>query len=151
VRYAHLVPDRPAGIDIPGHEELREDPMEIAVHGRRVEVTDGLRDSAARKVTRLSKYLSGVERADVLFSDGNGPGAPISCEVTLEARGHVVRASAVAKEPTAALEEAVNTVSHRLVRLKKKLVDRSRPRHSPGSGRAPNGGGPGTEAADTEP
>jgi len=106
--------------------------MEVAVHGHRVEVTDGLRESAARKVTKLSRYLSGVERADVTFRDGDGPGAPIRCEVTLESHGRVVRASARGKEPVAALDEAVDTASNRLVKMKTKLVGRSRPRRPTG-------------------
>ncbi len=118
--------------------------MEITVHGRRVEVTDELREAAKRKVTHLGKYLSGMDRAEVLFSDGNGPGAPITCVVTIEGHGQVVRASAASKEAAAALEEAVDNASLRLVRLKKKLVDRSRPRHANVSGRA-------AAAAPTEP
>ena len=108
--------------------------MEVAVHGRRVEVDDGLRESAARKVTKLSRYLSGVERAEVTFTDGEGPGAPVSCEVTLEGRGRVVRASARSTRAASALDEAVDRATHRLVRVKKKLIDRSRPRHASSRG-----------------
>jgi ribosomal subunit interface protein len=106
--------------------------MEIEVHGRRVEVPDDLRESAIRKTERLSRYLAGMERAEVWFSDGHVGrlGDPVTCEVMLEGHGHVVRAVGVGGRPGVALDAAMNKAGVRLTRLKKKLVDRSRPRHA---------------------
>lgn len=105
--------------------------MEIEVHGSHVPVPDDLRRLAAKKTERLSRYLAGMERAQVSFS--NTPsghlGEPISCEVVLEGHGHVVRAVGVGARPTVALDAAVDKAASRLARLKRKLVGRSRPRH----------------------
>lgn len=105
--------------------------MEIAVHGRHVELPSSVRRHAVQKVEHLGKYLHGLDRAEVLFSDGKKGhlSDPVSCEVTVEGHGFVVRAAATAAAPDAALEAALDKTSERLRRLKVRLVDRSRPRH----------------------
>jgi ribosomal subunit interface protein len=108
--------------------------MDIVVNARRVELPDDLRASAVRKIERLNRFLAGMERAEVSFSDGR-PGhlaASVTCEVVVEGHGHIVRASAAGAKPAVALEAAVDKAEHRLTRLKEKLVGRSRPRHRDG-------------------
>ncbi len=108
--------------------------MDIVVNARRVELPDDLRASAVRKIERLNRFLAGMERAEVSFSDGR-PGhlaASVTCEVVVEGHGHIVRASAAGAKPGAALEAALDKAEHRLTRLKEKLVGRSRPRHREG-------------------
>lgn len=108
--------------------------MEIAVHGRHVELPSSVRDHAVAKVDHLEKYLHGLDRAEVLFSDGKKGhlADPVSCEVTLEGHGVVVRAVGTAAAPDAALEVALDKAAERLRRRKARLVDRSRPRHRNG-------------------
>ncbi|MGD0082266.1 MAG: ribosome-associated translation inhibitor RaiA [Acidimicrobiales bacterium] len=108
--------------------------MEVNVVGRHVEVDDELRQSAMRKAERLSRYLAGMERAEVCFSDTHvgRSGDPAQCEVVLEGHGHVVRAVAVGGRQAEALDAAVDRAALQLTRLKKRLVDRSRPRHANG-------------------
>ena len=105
--------------------------MEIAVHGRHVELPSDVREHAASKVENLGKYLNGMERAEVLFSNGKKGhlGEPVTCELMLEGHGHVVRAVGVGAKPEAALEVAVDKAAHRLTKLNDRLVARSRPRH----------------------
>jgi ribosomal subunit interface protein len=105
--------------------------MEIDVHGRHVQLTNDVRSLAEEKVEHLGRYLHGVDRAEVLFSgDRKGHlGAPVTCEVTIEGKGRVVRAAAAGPKPDAALEAAVDKAAHRLTKLKTRLVGRSRPRH----------------------
>jgi ribosomal subunit interface protein len=105
--------------------------MKIEVHGKHVEVPEDLRRSAAKKTERLGRYLAGMERAQVSFSDTpvGRLGEPITCELVLEGHGHVVRAVGVGGRPAVALDAAVDKAALRLARLKRKLVGRSRPRH----------------------
>jgi ribosomal subunit interface protein len=120
---------------------LKEVPMKIEVHGKHVEVPEDLRRSAAKKTERLSRYLAGMERAQVSFSDTpvGHLGEPITCELVLEGHGHVVRAVGVGARPTVALDAAVDKAALRLARLKRKLVGRSRPRHGKGKAAILNG------------
>jgi ribosomal subunit interface protein len=105
--------------------------MEIDVHGRHVDLPSDVRELAAAKVEHLGKYVRGVERAEVLFSgDRKGHlGVPVTCELTIESRGHVVRAAGTGPKPVPALEVAVDKATHRLTKMKDRLVARSRPRH----------------------
>ncbi|MGH9169301.1 MAG: HPF/RaiA family ribosome-associated protein [Acidimicrobiales bacterium] len=106
--------------------------MDIEVHTKRVELAEDLRMSAARKTERLGRYLAGMERAEVFFSNGQ-PGRliePVTCELVLEGHGHVVRASAAGPRPETALDLAMSKAELRLTRLKTRLVDRSRPKHA---------------------
>jgi ribosomal subunit interface protein len=108
--------------------------MHIEIHTKRVELAEDTRMSAARKAEKLGRYLAGMERAQVFFSDGHQGhlADPVTCELVLEGHGHVVRASAGGPRPEAALDLAVSKAELRLTRLKTKLVDRSRPKHSNG-------------------
>ena len=121
--------------------------MEIAVHGRHVELPEHLRRQAATKVEHLGRYLHGVERAEVLFTDGKRGhlADPVSCELTLVARGRVVRAEGRGSNPDAALERVVDKAALRMTKLKTRLVSRSRPRHKvqkgPEDGRAAGASG----------
>jgi ribosomal subunit interface protein len=105
--------------------------MDIAVHGRHVELPSEVREHAVAKVGNLSKYLQGMERAEVLFSEGKKGhlADPVTCELMLVGHGHVVRAIGVGAKPDAALEVAIDKAAHRLTKLKTRLVARSRPRH----------------------
>ncbi len=106
--------------------------MEITVHGRHVEVPSELRKTAAEKVDHLGRYLEGMERAEIRFFEERNPriAEPVGCEVTMSGHGHVVRARATGQEPHVALDRVVDKVSHRLCRLKERLVARSHPHHN---------------------
>ena len=104
--------------------------MDITIGGRKVEVSRSLRDAVEEKVGRLGRFLDGMERAEVLFTEERNPRISEKevCEVTLYGHGHVVRARAAASEAVAALDLVVGKLTHRLEKLKGKLVGRSHPR-----------------------
>ncbi|HEV2361984.1 MAG TPA: ribosome-associated translation inhibitor RaiA [Acidimicrobiales bacterium] len=108
--------------------------MEIAVHGRHVEVPAELRRTASDKIGHLGKYLEGMERAEVRFFEERNPriAEPVGCEVIVMGHGHVVRASANGRDTLAALDRVTDKVAHRLTRLKSRLVGRSHPHHDHG-------------------
>ncbi len=104
--------------------------LEITIGGRNVEVSKPLREAVEEKVGRLERFLDGMERAEVRFSEERNPRIAEKevCEVTLHGHGHVVRARAAAHDSLAAVDLVVDKVAHRLQKLKGKLVDRSHPR-----------------------
>jgi putative sigma-54 modulation protein len=105
--------------------------VEIAVHGRHVEVPKALKKAAEEKIGHLGRYLEGMERAEVRFFEERNPriAEPVGCEVTVSGHGHVVRARATGQDLAAALDRVVDKVGHRLSRLKSRLVGRSHPHH----------------------
>jgi putative sigma-54 modulation protein len=105
--------------------------VEIAVHGRHIEVPRELKKAAEDKIGHLGRYLEGMERAEVRFFEERNPriAEPVGCEVTVSGHGHVVRARATGQDLHAALDRVVDKVGHRLSRLKSRLVGRSHPHH----------------------
>ncbi len=106
--------------------------MEITVTTVKGSLPQQARVIAEEKVGRLERYFSGMERAEVRFFEE--PTRQNStrelCEVTMSGHGLVVRARGCGADPFAALEVAVNKLSHRLLRLKSRLVGRSHPRRA---------------------
>src|SRR3954465_1802085 len=103
----------------------REGPcVEITVSSRHTEVSDALRASTIEKIGRLSRFLEGMDRAEVHFSEHrNKRNADKEvCEVTLEGHGHHVRCKVSAPDGFAAVDPAVEKLEHQLHKLKTKLL-----------------------------
>jgi putative sigma-54 modulation protein len=104
--------------------------MDIAIRGRHVEVSEALRVTVEEKVTRLSRFVDGMERAEVRFSQERNPRIADRevCEVTVHGHGHIVRARATAVDTFAALDRVVDKLEHQMIKLKGKLLGRAQPR-----------------------
>ena len=104
--------------------------MEIAIASRHCEVSDQLRVTVQEKVTRLGRFLEGMERAEVRFLEERNPRIADKeiCEVTMHGHGHTVRARAAAPDAFTAVDRVVAKLGHRLEKLKGKLMGRSHPR-----------------------
>jgi ribosome hibernation promoting factor len=116
--------------------------VEITIQGRNVEVSDSLRDAVDDKLSRLVRFLEGMERAEVRFLEERNPRIAEKevCEVTMHGHGHVVRARAAATDTFAAVDRVVDKLEHRIEKLKGKLNGRSHPRrHGSDSAAAANG------------
>ena len=78
--------------------------MDITVSSRHIDLSDRLQQSAQHKISRLSRYLSELERADVHFAEEQNPRIADReiCEVTLHGPGHQFHTRAAAADSTAA-------------------------------------------------
>ena len=101
--------------------------MEITVSSRHTETSEALRSSTIEKISRLSRFLEGMDRAEVHFSEHRSRRNTDKavCEVTLEGHGHHVRCKVGATDGFAAVDKAVETLEHQLHKLKTKLLRRS--------------------------
>lgn len=106
--------------------------MDVAVHGRKSEVPDEVRELAQTKVARVVKRAPVLEKAEVKL--GEDPHAPSAtkrvCEVVVTGHGHTLRARAGAHDLLAAVDMVVEKLEHQVERLKGKLLARSHPRRS---------------------
>ena len=104
--------------------------MDILIQGRNVEVSESLRGTVEDKLSRLDRFLDGMERAEVRFLEERNPRIADKevCEVTMHGHGHVVRARAAAGDSFAAVDKVVDKLEHRIEKLKGKLAGRSHPR-----------------------
>jgi putative sigma-54 modulation protein len=115
--------------------------VDISIRHRNVDVPAPLREMVEEKVGRLSRFLEGMERAEVAFSEEKNPriAEKERCEVTMHGHGHVVRAHAAGHEAAVAVDRVVDKLEHRLEKLKGKLVGRSHPRRRASVDFAANG------------
>jgi putative sigma-54 modulation protein len=112
--------------------------VDIAIRSRKLRVSKAMRAAVEEKVSRLSRYLDGMERAEVWFAEEQNPRIADKeiCEVTMHGHGHIVRAKAAAPDALGAVDRVVDKLEHRMEKLKGKLVGRSHPRrHSPNGAR----------------
>ena len=115
--------------------------MDVTVSSRHVELTAALRSAAEERIGRLTRFLDGMDRAEVhLFEERNPRIADKKdvCEVTLEGHGHHVRTKVAAADPFAAVDAAAQKLEHQLHKLKTKLVGRSHPRQRHATATAPS-------------
>ncbi len=128
--------------------------MDIAIRSGNVEVSERLRSTVEEKLSRLQRFLDGMERAEVRFSEERNPRIAEKevCEVTLHGHGHIVRARAAAPDGFAAVDRVVDKLEHRLEKLKGKLVGRSHPRRQAAFAAVgpPDGAGPDDDLEDDE-
>ncbi|MGH9185320.1 MAG: ribosome hibernation-promoting factor, HPF/YfiA family [Acidimicrobiales bacterium] len=100
--------------------------MEITVSSRHTDISDALRAATEEKISRLTRFLEGMDRAEVHFFEERNPRIADKevCEVTLEGHGHHVRCKVAAPDGFAAVDRAVEKLEHQLQKLKTKLVRR---------------------------
>lgn len=97
--------------------------MQVHISSRRTHVSDRLQDLTRSKLERLDKYVPGLERADVHFSEERNPRISDKevCEVTVEGDGHRVRTKVTAPDPYTAIDLAAEKLEHQFHKLKTKL------------------------------
>ena len=92
--------------------------------------------AAEEKIGRLRRFLGGMDRAEVHFSEERNPriAAKEVCEVTLEGRGHHLRCKAAAADGFAAVDLAVAKLEQQLHKAKTKRVPAQGPQGRGGAG-----------------
>lgn len=97
--------------------------MQVNISSRRTVVSDRLQDLTRSKLSRLDKFVPGLERADVHFCEEQNPRISDKeiCEVTMLGHGHHVRAKVTAPDPYTAIDRAAEKLEHQLHKLKTKL------------------------------
>jgi ribosomal subunit interface protein len=105
--------------------------MQIEVHGRHLDVTPPLRAYAEKKAMRLERFLPSEARLDFELSVERNPriAEPQVAELTINARGEVLRVKATAADMYAAMDLAVD----RMKRTAAEYHDRhsgGRPHHA---------------------
>jgi putative sigma-54 modulation protein len=117
--------------------------MRIEVKGRNLQVTDELRDTAARRFEKVSKQVSDLAVLEVELSDARDPGAGKVAEATLHLKGVTLRA----KDSSQDAKHAINLVADDMARQVKRHRDKRRARRESraAAGEARNGASPGAE------
>lgn len=101
--------------------------MDITVTGRRMAVTDSLRQYAEEKIGNSMKVFDiNPMSAEVVLHVEKNPANPKSAvaEVTLRTKGHVIRSEEAEEDMYAAIDVASAKVERQLRKYKTKVVDR---------------------------
>ena len=103
--------------------------MQITITGRKVQVPDDVRAAVERKIGALDRFVSGLDRAEVVFREEKNPRITEreQVEVTLLGHGHHVRASVAGVDQHQAVDLAVGKLGKQLRKLKTRVVRRHRP------------------------
>ena len=100
--------------------------MDITVSGRKTTVTDALRAHVDEKIGEALKVFD-IEpmTTDVVLRYEKNPSnpSPAIVEVTVRARGSVIRVAEHGADMYAAIDEAADKVTHQLRKFKTKIVD----------------------------
>lgn len=100
--------------------------MEITVSARGIEVTEALRATVDEKIGRLSRYVEGMDHAEVHFREERNPriADKVVSEITLEGHGHVLRSKVAAPDAYAAIDIAEEKLERQLRKLKTRVIQR---------------------------
>ena len=101
--------------------------MSITVTGRKMRVTDALREYAEEKIGNSMKVMDidPLVAEVVLFVEKNPANPrPAVCEVTLRTKGHIIRVEEHEEDMYAAIDVAAAKVVRQLRKYKTKVVDR---------------------------
>jgi len=109
--------------------------VEIVITGRRTEVPERFRQQAEEKLAKIPQLAPRAHRVDVELSHERNPRQSQTCrkvEITVRAKGPVIRAEARAEESSAALDLAFGKLLERLRRMRDRRKTH-RGRHAPDS------------------
>ena len=101
--------------------------MSITVTGRKMPVTDALREYAEEKIGNSMKVMDidPLVAEVVLYVEKNpATPRPACCEVTLRTKGHIIRVEEHEEDMYAAIDVAAAKVVRQLRKYKTKVVDR---------------------------
>lgn len=97
--------------------------FQIEITGRNMEVTDRLNDYVTRKVSKLDRYLSGIEEAHIdlaYIKSARSASDRQVAQVTVRGKGFILRSEERADDIFAALDAALDKMQRRIERYKGK-------------------------------
>jgi putative sigma-54 modulation protein len=97
--------------------------LEVEVYGRNMEVTDRIQDYVTKKVSKLDRYLPGIEeaRVDVAYVKSARSAADRQvAQITVRGKGFILRSEERSDDIFAALDTALDKMQRRIERYKGK-------------------------------
>lgn len=101
--------------------------MDITITGRKMPITDALRDYAEEKIGNSMKVMDiSPLTAEVVLQVEKNPAnpTPACCEVTMRARGHIIRVEEHEESMYAAIDVAAAKVLRQLRKYKTRVIDK---------------------------
>jgi putative sigma-54 modulation protein len=99
--------------------------MKITVTGRRIELTDSVKDRANAEIERLGKFFSNIISANLVLSQDN---YRIDGELSMNVSKSKLIAKASTEDPLATIEMVTDKMAQQLKKHKGKMKDRQQKR-----------------------
>jgi putative sigma-54 modulation protein len=99
---------------------------EIELYGRNLEISDRLKKYVNKKVSKLGRYLPGIEqtRVDLTYEKSARSAADRQiAEITVRGKGFILRAEERSDDMQAAIDTAVDKIQNQINRFKGKRYD----------------------------
>jgi len=97
--------------------------LEVEVYGRNMEVTDRIQDYVTKKVTKLDRFLPGIDeaRVDVAYVKSARSAADRQvAQITVRGKGFILRSEERGDDIITAFDEALDKMQRRIERYKGK-------------------------------
>ncbi|MCH7472575.1 ribosome-associated translation inhibitor RaiA [bacterium] len=102
--------------------------MQITIKGKNCEIPDELREYTESKISKLTRYLSRLQSASVVFTENASKNRERSyrSEVVAHAPGQTLKIEEERESFQVAIDAAVDKLKRQLKKLKTKRIDRTR-------------------------
>jgi putative sigma-54 modulation protein len=97
--------------------------LEVQVYGRNIEVTDRIREYVDKKVSKLDRYLTGIDEARVdlaYVKSARSTSDRQVAQITVRGKGFILRSEERAEDIFAALDIALEKLQRQMERFKGK-------------------------------
>jgi len=97
--------------------------LDVEIYGRNMEITDRIREYVDKKVSKLDRYLPGIDEARVDLSyekSARNAGDRQVAQITVRGKGFILRSEERADDIFAALDIALDKIQRRMERYKGK-------------------------------
>jgi putative sigma-54 modulation protein len=97
--------------------------LEVDIYGRNMEVTDRINDYVTKKVSKLDRFLPGIEEARVdlaYVKSARSAGDRQVAQITIRGKGFILRSEERSEDVFAALDMAVDKLQRQIERYKGK-------------------------------
>lgn len=97
--------------------------LDVELYGRNIDITDQIEDYVIKKVSKLDRYLSGIEeaRVDLAYSKSARSAADRQiAQITVRGKGFILRSEERADDIFAAIDSAADKMQRRIERFKGK-------------------------------
>lgn len=99
--------------------------MRLKITGKNITLTEGIKDAVKEKVKKIEKLVSEEALTEVMLSAKHGRAKAQRAEITVKAKKSVVRAEVTDDDLYRAIAAAVDVVTERLKKIKKKSRKRA--------------------------
>ncbi len=95
--------------------------MKISIQGKNLEITNGLRQYAEKRLSTLDRYSRNIIDSELVLEEEKGR---VKGEMIVKVKGSTLKVSSVGKDAFNAIDELKDKIKSQLKKYEEKLKDR---------------------------